>query len=263
MDEGKKSVKEKRGGDEMMGKNTLRDLKQFLFGTKRRILFSIWLLIVILVCLIWVVSGSVIYRTISISTFFSGLSTYIFWCYRKKIAFTIKRWNATPRTKFILIGSLCAVWVEFIFWLFGKIFGVLVAAHPNFVFDLIATMPWYVLMIVLLWRVETTHEYTFTGLIFLGGIYELGADGFLSSFLGGTLSLAATPLFFALIPLFVVVYSFIILPCSILLKEDIDRIREQKVMKRRINKYIYGLLPLIGLTPYFVVGILILTITKR
>ncbi|MCK4310701.1 MAG: hypothetical protein KAV80_04540 [Methanomicrobia archaeon] len=198
-------------------------------------------------------------RTVSVSTLFCGLSTFVFWCYRKKIASIIKRWNATPRTKFILIGSFGAAWGEFIFWFFEKIFGAVgVAAHPNFILNLIATMPWYILMIILLWRIETRYKYTFTELLLLGGIYELGADGFIGSFLGGTLSLITIPMILFVIPLFVVVYSFMILPCSNLLKEEIDGIRQEKVTKRRINKYIYGLLPLIGLIPYFILGILTL-----
>jgi hypothetical protein len=243
----------------MMIKNSLRDLKQFLLGSKKRILFSIWVLVIIFICLMWAIGENVNDRTVSISTLFSGLSTFVFWCYRKKIAPIIKRWSATPRTKFILIGSFGAVWVEFIFWLLEKIFGAVgVAASPNFILDLIATMPWYILMIVLLWRIETTYRYTFTELLLLGGVYELGADGFIGSFLEGTLSLSTIPPILFLIPLFVVVYSFMILPCSSLLKEEIDRIREEKVIKRRINKYIYGILPLIGLIPYFILGILTL-----
>ena len=242
-----------------MIKNGLHDLKQFLLGSKKRILFSIWLLVIIFICLMWVIGENVNDRTVSISTLFSGLSTFVFWCYRKKIASIIKRWNATPRTKFILIGSFGAVWVEFIFWVFEKIFGAVgVAASPNFILDLIATMPWYILMVVLLWRIETRYKYTFTELLLLGGIYELGADGFIGSFLGGTLSLGTIPPILFLIPLFVVVYSFMILPCSSLLEEEIDGIRQEKVTKRRINKYIYGLLPLIGLIPYFILGILTL-----
>lgn len=245
-----------------MTKNSFHDLKRFLFGSRRRSLFGVWLFIIIFLCLIWAIGENVNDRTVSISTLFCGLSTFIFWCYRKKITFTIKRWNATPRTKFILIGSFGAVWVEFVFWLFEKIFGAVgVAAHPNLILDLVATMPWYILMIFLLWRVETTHRYTFTELLFLGGIYELGADGFIGSFLEGTLLLVTIPLIFLLIPLFVVVYSFIILPCSSLLREEIDGIRQKKAMERKINKYIFGLLPLVGLTPYLVLGILNLILT--
>ena len=241
-----------------MIKNSLHDLKQFLFSSKKRILFSIWLLVIMFLCLIWAIGENVNDRTVSISTLFSGLSTFVFWCYRKKIASVIKRWSATSRTKFILIGSFGAVWIEFIFWLLEKIFGAVgVAASPNFILDLIVTMPWYIFMIILLWRIETTYRYTFTELLLLGGVYELGADGFIGSFLGGRLSLSAIPPILFLIPLFVVVYSFMILPCSKLLKEEIDMMREEKVIKRKINKYIYGLLPLIGLIPYFILGILI------
>jgi len=225
-----------------MIKNSLHDLKQFLFSSKKRILFSIWLLGIIFICLMWVIGKNVNDRTVSISTLFSGLSTFVFWCYRKKIAPIIKRWSAAPRTKFILIGSFGAVWIEFIFWLFEKIFGAIgVAASPNFILDLIATMPWYILMIVLLWRIELSYEYTFTELLLLGGVYELGADGFIGSFLEGTFSLSAILMILLVIPLFVVVYSFMILPCSSLLKEEINRIREEKVTNSNSNMIRMGI----------------------
>ena len=213
-----------------MVNDTFHDLKQFLFGSRKRILFSIWLFVILFICGIWILGGNVNDRTVGISAFFCGLSTFIFWSHRERVVPKIKRWNAIPRTKFILIGTLGALWVEFIFWFFEKIFGAAgVAADPNFILDLIITMPWYILMIALLWKVETAYRYTLTDLLLLGGIYEFGIDGFVGSFLGGTLSLAAILLIFFLIPLFVVVYSFIILPCSTLLREDIDRIREQKL----------------------------------
>ena len=61
-----------------------------------------------------------------------------------------------------------------------------------------------------------------------------------------------------MIPLFVMVYSFMILPCSYLLKQDIDRIRSEKAVAKKGNKYVYALLPLLGLLPYVVLVVLFL-----
>lgn len=244
--------------DKMTVKECIRDLKRFLFGSKLRILFTVWLIVIMLVCIVWLFGGKVNDKVVGISAFFSGLSTFAFWCCRKRVKVRVEKWNVSPRTKFILIGSLGAVWVEFVFWLFEKAFGTVgVAANPNFLIDLLVTMPWYVLMIVLLWKVETTNRYRLGELVLFGGIYELGADGLIGSFIGGTFSFAALPLVLFMIPMLVVVYSFMLLPCSYLLKDDIDRVRENTMARSKVNKYVYTLLPLLGLIPYVVLGILI------
>jgi hypothetical protein len=77
-----------------------------------------------------------------------------FWNFRTPLTSFVSRWGASPRTKFILIGSAGAIWVESLFWSVERIFGITgVAATPNLAVDLLATMPWYVLMIALLWKV--------------------------------------------------------------------------------------------------------------
>jgi hypothetical protein len=87
-----------------------------------------------------------------------------------------------------------------------------VAANPNLVIDLIETMPWYLLMIAFL-SVSLRHtRATLFQLLLMGGIYELMADGILSSIIAGIPAYSFLGLPFA-IPIFTLVYSpIVVLP---------------------------------------------------
>ncbi len=143
-------------------------------------------------------------RTVAVSVFVCGISTFFFWSYKKRIARVFSTWS--PRRKFIVIGSLGAVWAECVFWFFEKVFSASgVAASPNVVLDLLITMPWYIMMVWLLFIVETKYYYTYTEILLLGGVYELGADGFLGQVLEGVTGESLLVVIF--FPMFVIVYS--------------------------------------------------------
>ena len=238
-------------------KASLAVLRSFLFGSRRRSLFGVWLIFVILLLLVQIIAGSVNNRVTNISTFLCAFSTLLFWSFRTPLTSLVSRWGASPRTKFILIGSAGAIWVETLFWSVERVFGITgVAANPNLAIDLLATMPWYVLMIALLWRVQTTYRYTLLELLLLGGIYELGADGIFGAVLHGMVSLETFPLVVLIIPQFIMVYSFMILPSSYMLKPEMEK-RVRKEPKGNVRRLIFGLLPLLGLIPYIVLFVLI------
>jgi len=237
----------------------IADAKGALWGTRPRILFTVWLSLVGLIVLIWLAQPGANDRTVALSTIVCGLSTVGLWCSRVRLSRTLARWGASPRAKFILIGSVGAAWVETVFWALEKAFhGEGVAASPNLAVDLLVTMPWYVMMVALLHRVETTHRYSMYEVLLLGGVYELGADGVVGPFVGGKFSIASLPVALLLLPMFVVVYSFMVLPPSVLLRDDLDRLREERgpgaVPAQR--RYAYALLPLLGLVPYIVLGLI-------
>lgn len=131
-----------------------------------------------------------------------------------------------------------------------------VAASPNFIVDLLITMPWYLIMVWLLFVVETKYYYTYTEILLLGGVYELGADGILGQILEGVTG--ESLLVFLVFPLFVIVYSIIVLPPTYLVRKEIAEIR--KMNPGRTHKYRYGLLPLLGLIPFFVYVLVLLSI---
>jgi len=117
--------------------------------------------------------------------------------------------------RFVLIGSLGALWVETLFWIAEKLTGAVgIAASPNLIVDLLVTMPWYVAMIAVLWLVHRRFRYHWATVALLGGLYEMGADGVVGHILGGE---ALTPGYLATLVLlysgvFVVVYAPIVLP---------------------------------------------------
>lgn len=229
-------------------------LKTFFFQSRRMKLFLVWFLFVVFLLFVWVVGDSANDRTVAISAVICGGSTFLFWSYRTAVKRITLFWSS--RKKFVFLGSLGAVWVEFVFWLFEKLCSAQgVAASPNLILDLLATMPWYIMMLFLLYRVETTYSYSYTEILLLGGIYELGADGIFGQIMEG-LTVASLFLVVMVIPLFVIVYSFIVLPPTYLLREEITEIRREQ--PQRTHKYRYALLPLLGLIPYFGFGFLFL-----
>lgn len=214
--------------------------------------FFFWLFLTVLLCVFWVMFGGPNNITVGISILVCGISTIVFWIYRELLRQQVKKWGMKPSRKFVLIGGLGALWVEFVFWFFEKIFGAVgIAAHPNLLIDYIATMPWYIMMVALLWKVQNKYHYSLKEMLILGGIYELGADGFIGSLFKGQLLIGFA---FGIIgiPLFVMVYSIIILPPAYLLRDETRMstfIRPGKT-EDNYRKYSYALLPLLGLAPY-------------
>lgn len=237
---------------------TVRDLWKLLFGTRIRTVFAVWLLLIIALLMRNLLFGSSHDRVVAISIFVSASCTVIVWAYRAPLSAGIKKWNAPARAKFIMIGGLGAAWVEYVFWQFERMFGITgVAASTNLAVDLLVTMPWYLLMIALFWRVQTRIGLGFAEIFVLGGIYELGADGTVGPLIGGTFSPWSIPVGIAVIPLFCMAYSFMVIPCSAILKDDIDAARAASP-GTKINRYLYSLLPLLGLLPYLALAFIIM-----
>jgi hypothetical protein len=230
-------------------------LRSFFFESRKMKIFFIWFLLIMILLFIWIGNGPVNDRTVAVSAMTCGLSTVLFWNFREKIA---GMWNVSwsPRKSFVLIGGLGAVWVETIFWFFEKLFGASgVAASPHLGVDLLVTMPWYIMMVYLLFSTQIQHSYSYTEILLLGGIYELGADGIFGQMLEG-ITLEGLILVSFMIPLFVMVYSFIVLPPTYILRKKIESIRTPRPEKG-VHRMFGGLRPLLGLIPYFVLTLLV------
>jgi len=237
---------------------TLLDLRRLLFGSRLRIVFALWLFFIIILEIRNLLYGNTHDRVVALSLFTCASCTVAVWAYRDLVIVRVKKWTASPRTKFILIGSLGAAWVEYVFWQFERIFGITgVAANPNLAIDLLATMPWYIMMVALLWRVQSRYRYGFAELFVLGGIYELGADGIVGSLMGKTFTIWTLPVIMVLIPMFSMAYSFMVIPCSVIMKDDLE-VARQASAPTKVNRYLYGLIPLFGLLPYLVLAIVIM-----
>ena len=240
--------------------STLSDLRRLLFSTRPRTVLAVWMFLWIFLELANLFRGNAHDKVVACSLFICAASTVAIWTYRDMFASWAKRWNASPRLKFLVLGSLGAAFAEYVFWQVERIFGITgVAANPNFAIDLLATMPWYIMMIALLWRVETRYRYNFAEIFFLGGVYELGADGLVGSIMGRTFSVITVPSLIALIPFFALVYAVMVIPCSAIMKEDIDRIRMARGAGNK-NRHAYAMLPWLGLIPYFVLAFVMLMV---
>ena len=226
------------------------------------IFFIIWLLFILN---LWLFQSGYREFFTAIAVIISGCSTLIFWLFREKFKNLINNWDITPKKKFIIIGSLCAIYIETIFWIVESIAGFEgLAAHPNLLIDLSLTMPWYVAMITLLWNVETKHKYSYLEVLILGGIYDFFADGIIGSIFSGTFSPLTLILLVIIFPIFLMTYSFIVLIPSFLVRNEIEIIQSESKSVHVQNKWLYSLYPLLGLlivvVVFFIAIILIVNI---
>ncbi|MBN2005758.1 MAG: hypothetical protein JXA21_20545 [Anaerolineae bacterium] len=121
----------------------------------------------------------------------------------------------------VLLGVFNAAIVETEFLIFEKLFGAEgLAAHPNLLLDLIITMPWYILMCLSFAKIQARRGFSSATVLFLGGIYELGADGIVGPLLGALsgdfsfFTLAYWPQMLLFFWVFISVYSSLLLPSS-------------------------------------------------
>ena len=151
-------------------------------------------------------------RTLAISISASGLYTLLLYRTRDR---WLPRLAGHPLRNAMILGSANAAVIETLFLVVEKIMGAEgVAAHPNLIMDLLVTMPWYIGMVVIFVRVQHVRRFSPVIVLLLGGLYEIGADGFVGGAFGGSIF---TPAFYLLIPavflwLFIPVYSSMVLP---------------------------------------------------
>ncbi|MBD3337633.1 MAG: hypothetical protein GF353_00900 [Candidatus Lokiarchaeota archaeon] len=100
------------------------------------------------------------------------------------------------------------------------------AAHSNLLIDLIITMPWYILLARSFVKIQNRQRFSKSKVLLLGGIYEIGADGFAGPFLGLLWGdyLILNPFYWILIMTisfwqFILVYSSLVLPPVLILNE--------------------------------------------
>lgn len=150
-------------------------------------------------------------RTVALSVAGSGL-------YTLALARTRARWlprpGRHPLRRAVILGSANAAVIETLFLAVEKLLGAEgVAAHPNLLLDLLFTMPWYIGMVAIFARVQHRRRFSPSMVLLLGGLYEIGGDGFVGGLLSGELLTPAAPLllFGVMWWLFIPVYSSMVL----------------------------------------------------
>ncbi|MBI9048746.1 MAG: hypothetical protein JEZ00_04990 [Anaerolineaceae bacterium] len=157
--------------------------------------------------------------TLTAAIWFSGFYTIVLGLTRR---WWLPRLTKHPLRNAVLLGAFNAAVIETIFLIFEYIFGAEgVAAHPNLIVDLIMTMPWYIMMCFTFVKVQNRWRFPTATVLFLGGIYEIGADGIVGQFMGilsgdNTLFTIEYWLMMAFMYLwaFIAVYSSMLLPSA-------------------------------------------------
>ncbi len=187
--------------------------------------------------------------TLGVSILLSGVYTGFLFLTKR---FWLPRASKTPIRSAILLGSLNAAVIETLFLVMEKTFGASgVAAHPNLVVDLSMTMPWYIGMVWIFVRVQKTERFPPAGVLLLGAVYELGADGIVGGqifplIMGEPVNLLTSWVFLLILSFwqFIPVYSSMVLPSAWILDSIPLETQPTKPRWRR------GLLPLLWLIPF-------------
>jgi H+/Cl- antiporter ClcA len=81
---------------------------------------------------------------LGVSALICGVTSLVFWQLRQPLTNRVGTWSWKTRTKFVVLGGIGALWGEFVFWAFEKVFNASgVAASPSLLLDWLVTMPWY------------------------------------------------------------------------------------------------------------------------
>lgn len=197
--------------------------------------------------------------TLAVSITLSGLYTGVLNLTR---GVWLKRLSGQPVRNAILLGSFNAAVVETIFLIAEKVFGASgVAAHPHLLIDLLITMPWYIGMVWIFVKVQNIERFPLAGVLLLGAVYEMGADGIVGGVLapaimGSPVNLIEFLLLGALFAYwqFIPVYSSIVLPPAWVLESNLA---PEESGKKRWGK---AFLPLILLVPFSLYLIILMII---
>jgi len=227
-------------------------LKTILAKTSR--FFLVWFLIGFLLIIAWLGGYDLNNRAVAMATITCGALAVWFWISgRVFVEFLYCRtWPAI--IKVLLVGLTGAIGIELTFWLWEKIVGAMgVAFNSSFLVTLILTLPSYFLLIILFWLGQKRYRYKTAEILVWGGVYQVVAD-----ILTGPLS--SNSLLWGIIygliglPIFIIVYSVMMLPLAMLLK----KIRPMaSVRGSRYQRLVWGLLPMLGFVPFLILRFII------
>jgi hypothetical protein len=191
-------------------KNFLEKIPKFLLS---------WFVFDIILLIVWLSGPDNNNKVVATAVLTVGLLSFLF--YEENNVFTnwLARNNRFVFLKFMSLGLIGAIVVEFIFWFWERAFGVLgvVANHDLFI-NWLVTLPIYFFVLLSFWFIQKRKNYSLGRVFVIGGIYELIAEGLIGGFFKGSILLG---LVYGLIglPIFMVVYSLMLLPPAIFLKK--------------------------------------------
>ena len=221
-------------------KGTSRIFKIVLFG-------SIWGVFALVLSVI--IEPTPENFTLATSITLSGVYTLLLSCTK---GIWLPQAQKKPVRNAIIIGIINAALIETLFLVIEKIFGAEgIAAHPNLLVDLILTMPWYIGMVWFFVMVQKEERFPFAGVLLLGAVYELGADGIIGGqiipiIMGESINLLNSWIMMLVLAFwqFIPVYSSMVLPPAWILETGQAEETNTKPNWRR------GLTPLLWLIPF-------------
>ena len=225
--------------------NSFQKNKLNFFNTIWKKVFFVWLVLSFLILLLAPIFSGKPETTpfIALSVFISAVLAFIVGNFKSHFSEKIRKINLGTGWKFFIIGGLFAFLLESEFWLVRTIFNVAITAHQNYFINLGLTMPWYLGMTFLFYKVQKKYKYSLYSILILGGIYSFFIEGVVKTLLGGV-PLPFFILFALIFPINVLSYSCVVFCPSVLLREELLAKTKKEIGKR---KYFYAMLPLLGI----------------
>jgi len=175
-------------------------------------------------------NGSAHDKAIATGYFIAIFYTLIFGFLLRKIIQKLFTRFSNTILLFTIIGSLGAALVETSIWFAQTLYETTGAAiSSNIWVDLIMTMPFYILLTFFFAKLATRYWFSWKIAAISGGFYEIIADGVIGNlFIGNVFGILLAPFLF---PIFIVVYSPIILTPFLLLSPRLVPTQELKGKK--------------------------------
>ncbi|MCX6712482.1 MAG: hypothetical protein NT041_02220 [Candidatus Vogelbacteria bacterium] len=182
-----------------------------------------WFALDIILMVIWISGPDNNNKVVVASALTVGLLSFLFYEENRLFTGWLTHQDRLRKIKFFGLGLAGAVIVETIFWFWEKALGASgVAASSNLLVDLAITLPVYFLVLLSFWFIQKYKNYSLGKVFVIGGVYELLVDGVLGGFVQWSILLGLTYGLIGL-PIFMVIYSLILLPPAIFLKKVSSR----------------------------------------
>ena len=190
----------------------------------KRILFAILIILVLLGATLMLgnlLGEDLKDKAIAIGYFSAATYSLLFGLLLKKNLQKISTNFTDKKLLFTIYGSIGAIFLDTVVWWAQTALNTEEAAiSPNLWIDLFMTVPFYVLLCYFLSGLVTKYKFSWVTIALTGGFYEIIADGIIGNLIGlNILGVLISPILF---PIFIIVYSPIILVPFLLLPPNPD-----------------------------------------
>lgn len=179
-----------------------------------------WFVFDLILLIVWLSGPDNNNKVVATAVLTIGLLSFLFYEENNSLTNWLSRNGRFIFFKFMSLGLIGAILSEIIFWFWEKALigreGVIIS--QSLLTDWMVTLPVYFLILLSFWFIQKRKNYSLGRVFVIGGVYELIAEGLVGGFFKGSILFS---LIYGIIglPIFMVVYSLILLLPAIFLKK--------------------------------------------